>query len=248
MNEISMMPADESEARSGMYRFFSNVFLGPPDEALVQKLPELLHLDDLRSLFESETIKVLQGFAAELEQEELPALRQEYFDLFVVPTKRYVAPFEDVYRECMPGSKLDKGPLLGTHAISVIRTYRRAGAAMIDDCKELPTHAGVEFSFMSFLCDRETEAWHTHRKAADADIESQTSNQINQYRELQRAFLQQHLAVWLPQLRRAVQANALTPYFSGMTELSEQYITRDLAGISVPINTFESEAPGTIHG
>ena len=223
-----------------MYRFFSNVFLRPPDEALMQKLPELLFLEDLDSLFDSDTTKVLQGYLAELDQEELVRLKQEYFDLFVVPTRRYVAPFEDVYRESTAGAKFDKGPLMGTRAISVIRAYRAAGATMNGDCKELPTHAGVELAFMSFLCDKETEAWYGQREAIDAGDEPQMSMEVNQYRDLQRSFLQEHLAVWLPNLRSAIEANALTPYFTSMTGMGAQYVALDLAGISTSSDMLET--------
>ena len=248
MNEQISRGATESRARSGTYHFLSTVFLHPPDEALLQKLSELIFLKELGYLVDSETVEALRAYLAELDQEQLVRLRQEYCDLFVVPTERYVAPFEDVYQAATPGAQFEKGPLMGARAISVIRAYRAAGAAMNRDCKELPTHAGVELGFMGFLCEKETEAWNRQPDPMTSADDPQLHGQVNEYRELQRAFLQRHLAVWLPQLRCEIEANALTPYFSVMAEMAAQYVARDLAGLSASNDMLERQIPEMAYG
>src|SRR5512139_118915 len=115
--------------------------------------------------------------------------------LIAVPAGRYVTPFEDVYR----GASVDRrlGPLLGEHAVAVMRLYREAGGDVDQDCKELPTHVGVELAFMSFLCGREAAA-RSGERCADA-VGQGAATAGAYYRGLQVRFLREHLAEWFPQ-------------------------------------------------
>jgi TorA maturation chaperone TorD len=219
-----------AEARADMYRFFSAVYLSPINEDLLRRLVDEEFLDELSTLFGGPAVAELRDFAASVSVEnDLPSLRQEYMDLFAVPMGRYVTPFEDVFRGRSADGKEVRGPLLGERAIAVTRVYRGAGAEMDGACKELPTHVGVELSFMNFLCRRESASHRAQVPGATPDREKETLSEPTTYRELQSRFLREHLNRWFPQLSFTIQASAGGPLYRGLAVLTEEFLVRDAA-------------------
>jgi TorA maturation chaperone TorD len=189
-------------------------------------------LDELSTLFGEHAVAELRDFAATVSMEEdLPSLRQEYMDLFAVPTGRYVTPFEDVFRGSSAEGKEVRGPLLGERAIAVTRAYRRAGAEMDGTCMELPTHIGVELSFMNYLCEREAAVRRNQDSGAVPERPDEESAEAVRYRGLQSRFLQEHLNQWFPQLSSTIQASAGGPLYRGLAELTEEFLSRDAASL-----------------
>jgi TorA maturation chaperone TorD len=221
-----------AEARANMYRFLSTVYLSPIDEDLLRRLVDEEFLDELSTLFGDKVVAELRDFAATVSlEEDLPALKQEYMDLFAVPTGRYVTPFEDVFRGSSAEGKKVRGPLLGDRAIAVTRAYRRAGAEMDSACMELPTHIGVELSFMKFLCEQEAAAHGSQISSAAPERPDENSAESARYRGLQSRFLQEHLNQWFPQLSSTIQASAGGPLYRGLAVLTEDFLSRDGAGL-----------------
>ena len=225
-----------SEARADMYRFFSAVYLSPINEDLLRRLVDEVFLDELSTLFGEQAVAELRDFAATVSvEEDLPSLRQEYMDLFAVPTGRYVTPFEDVFRGSSADGKKTRGPLLGERAIAVTRAYRGAGAEMDGDCTELPTHVGVELSFMNFLCAREAAAHRNQVSDAPPNREEKESADSTRYRELQSRFLREHLNQWFPQLSSTIQTSSGGPLYRGLAVLTEEFLSRDAASLLAQI-------------
>jgi TorA maturation chaperone TorD len=95
----------------------------------------------------------------------------------------------------------------------------------------LPTHIGVEFSFMSFLCEREAETIrHEESDALLNQMEKMVMDSIR-YRELQIRFLQEHLNSWFPQLCQSIQANAKSQFYKGLTLIAEEFLAQDTAAL-----------------
>ena len=192
-----------------MYRFLSSVYLSPIDKDLLRRLVDEEFLDELSTLFGEPAVAELRDFAATVSvKNDLPLLRLDYMDLFAVPTGRYVTPFEDVFRGRSADGKEVRGPLLGDRAIAVIRAYRRAGAGMDGACMELPTHVGVELSFMNYLCEQEAAACCSQDSGAVLDRQNEESANPARYRELQSRFLQEHLNEWFPRLSSKMASRA----------------------------------------
>jgi len=222
----------DAAARANMYRFLSAVYLSPADEELLRHLIDHDFLDELSTLFGEHAVAELKDFATRASiDEDLQHLKQEYMDLFAVPTGRYVTPFEDVYRCGGADDAQGKGPLLGERAIAVTRAYRSAGAVMDRTCKELPTHVGVELSFMSFLCEREAEATCSEGSDAAPDGREREPAESTRYRELQSRFLQEHLNLWFPQLSARIQARAGKPFYRGLAVVTEAFLSLDASGL-----------------
>jgi TorA maturation chaperone TorD len=217
-------PCQEAMTRGNMYHFLSAVFLNPPSENFLKCIGDRDLIQELSRLFGQKVAAELKEFAAAAHsREDIASLKQEYMDLFAVPTGRYVLPFEDVYRGMTADGKQERGPLLGNRAIAVTRIYREGGAEIERTCKELPTHIGVEIAFMSFLCEREALAILDRQgKSVDSD----------KHRQLQVRFLEEHLNQWFPQLSRSIQKNAKSRFYPGLALIAEAFLAQDTASLS----------------
>jgi TorA maturation chaperone TorD len=219
-------------ARADMYRFLSAVYLFPPSDELLRQLLKADFFRELCSLFSCRPVAELERFATAFEpQRDFAALKQEYMDLFAVPTGRYVTPFEDVYRVGTEENQ-PRGPLLGCAAVAVIRMYREAGASLDRTCKELPTHIGVELSFMSFLCQREAEIVAAAQDSQDA---ARARAGCIEYRAIQTRFLRDHLSEWFPRLSQVIQAQTRSALYRGLALMTDEFLSEDLAHLSAPV-------------
>jgi TorA maturation chaperone TorD len=224
-----------SEARANMYRFLSAVYLSPINEDLLRRLTDDVFLDELSTLFGEQAVADLRDFAATASEEDLPSLQQEYMDLFAVPTGRYVTPYEDVFRGSSADGKGVRGPLLGEHAIAVTRAYRGAGAEIDGDCMALPTHVGVELSFMNFLCELEAAAHRNRASGAPQNRDEKASAEPASYQKLQSRFLSEHLNQWFPQLSSTIQISSDGSLYRGLAVLTEEFLSRDTASLVAQI-------------
>jgi TorA maturation chaperone TorD len=222
----------DAEARGNMYYFLASVYLGPLKPELVRFIIAKDFLQELCELFGEDTVADLKQFAASVNlDKDIASLKQEYMDLFAVPTGRYVTPFEDVYLGKIPGEKRPFGPLMGQQAIAVQKMYRQAGTQMDQTCKELPTHIGVELSFMNFLCEQEAAAISA-KEENGLQVQGQTTVAASAgYRELQIKFLQEHLNVWFPQLSQMIQFKAKSPFYRGLALITEAFLAADNADL-----------------
>ncbi|HUV12175.1 MAG TPA: molecular chaperone TorD family protein, partial [Acidobacteriota bacterium] len=222
---------EQAELRSNLYGFFAAHFLCPPDEDFVQHLLDQAFLHELSSLFGPQAVAQLREFTASVRPgEDVADLRQEYMDLFVVPSSRYVTPFEDVYRGRPADGEAGMGRLMGELSIALRRRYREAGAEMVRACKQLPNHIGVELSFMSFLCNKEAAAIENEGYASLDPGERKAADSVK-YRELQIRFLQEHLNEWFPQLSRAIQARTKSSFYQGLALITEEFLVLDTASV-----------------
>ncbi len=214
----------DPQARGQLYHFLAAAYLRPLTPEALRHVTDPGVLQELAALFGEEATLALRSFSASACGDDL---QQEFMDLFAVPTGRYVTPFEDVYRGASAERQL--GPLLGECAVAVKGLYRAARAEVDENCKELPTHVGVELAFMSFLCEREAAA-RCGEGNARAD-EGGTSAPLRSvfYREFQLRFLSEHLNAWFPQLSRTIQENASSGLYRGLAALTQVVLERDAA-------------------
>lgn len=187
--------------RQILYRLFAWLFLAP-DETSFQTLQkgaeELFQMeilwaklpfaDSLRSLLSQ--LKKLNGTA-------VTQLSQEHNRLFLI--NPLVPPYESIFLASEPQAR-------GWIAAHLERTYERYGLA-ISALNELPDHLAVELEFMSYLCEQEALAW----QADDAEAQAR-------FAEAQRAFIEQHLSHWLPDLHERVRAFEPNGLYAQVTE------------------------------
>ncbi|HET7796886.1 MAG TPA: molecular chaperone TorD family protein [Nevskia sp.] len=212
----------DPRTREQLYHFLGAAYLRPLTQDALHRLLDASVLDELAAVFGEQAIAALRGFATG-RNIDCEHLRQEFMDLFAVPSGLQVTPFEDVYRGASAGQRL--GPLLGEHAVAVKRLYRPAGGEVGESCTELPTHVGVELSFMSFLCAREAAVCGMSDGASAA--EPPAGSDASFYRTLQIRFLREHLNAWFPRLRRAIRERASSDLYRGLADLTQVVLERD---------------------
>ncbi len=224
---------EDVKARGDMYRFLSSVYLYPPSEEIIRQIMAESSLDELSCLFGEQATEGLRGFASTLNIDtDLALLTQEFMDLFKVPTGRYVTPFEDVYRGAAASGKQGKGPLMGECAVKVKKMYRQAGIEIEKECLEIPTHIGVELSFMCCLCEMELEAIMKNEEAVSPEqAEAAYADSIG-YHKFQARFLKEHLTEWFPQLGKSIQAKTKSEFYRSLAIITEKFLVQDAASLS----------------
>ncbi len=227
---VNSLSHQEALARGNMYRFLASVFLNPPGQGILERVTDRDFLKELSMLFSEKAVAGLKEFASAPRFDgDLAFLTREYMDLFAVPTGRYVTPFEDVYGEISADGKQERGPLLGNQAILVIRAYREAGAEMEGTCAELPTHIGVELSFMYFLCEKEASASSGRRR--DERIRNPwPSGTANSRRDFFRNISIDGFRFSASQFRRMRQAT----FYKGLALITEEFLAQDTARLLTP--------------
>jgi len=222
-----------------MYALVSTLYLRPPQATFLRHLFDPDCLAELAAFFGERALADLKEFAGAGAAEQAAApLKQEFMDLFAVPTGRYVMPFEDVYRAGPPDGREQRGPLLGTRAVAVSRIYRQAGAQMDRTCKELSTHIGVELSFMSFLCEREAATLSEQGRCHVPGQDTAPPLTGTHYRHLQLRFLREHLNRWFPRLSAKIQANARSPFYRSLALITEDLLARDTVDLPCHVQPF----------
>ena len=173
----------EAEIRSNLYRVFASFFLLPPSEEFLSALSS----SPIVEFSVDSSWKVTE-------------LHQEFHSLFLVPTEGCVFPYESCYRD-RQGDR--PGRLMGKAALEVQELYRRAGFTLAAEASELPDHAGLEFSFLQVLAEKEAAAW---REGAE--------EQAWRWRHLHTEFLNAHPVQWLPALCDEISAKTAHTYFN----------------------------------
>jgi TorA maturation chaperone TorD len=88
------------------------------------------------------------------------------------------------------------------------------------DHHDLPDHVATELGFMAYLAMQEAEA-----QGKDALV----------WLDKERAFLRDHLIVWLPRFCQRVQAESQHPFYTALAELAMTFVSLDAQQIeSVP--------------
>ena len=139
-------------------------------------------------------------------------------NLFKVPRRQYIPPYESVYRDSreIEGKKI-AGLLMGASAISVQKWYQLAALDISEECKELPDHIAMELGYLAHLCQKEQGF------AATGD-----DARLTRTLEMERDFLAGHLAVWIGLLRDGINEKSRHSYFRAVSELAEQFVRSDL--------------------
>jgi TorA maturation chaperone TorD len=156
---------------------------------------------------------------------DLEQLKLEFHALFLVPADRYLFPYESCYRGFRDGRP---GRLLGKPAREVRDYYQKARLKVRSKEAELPDHAGVEFSFLYMLANREVAA-----------IEEGEEDRARHWHSLEVAFFDCHPARWIPDLCDEIKATANHCYFKGLAEWIEK--TVEEIGHSLAISAIDQD-------
>jgi TorA maturation chaperone TorD len=214
LSDGSVPLAHLARFRQEAYQFFSALLSYPEVELFKAALEAALRLG-----FE---VKRNSNFAffdrwqplvaalADVAAKDLHKIQQEYSEIFVAgPGIMPCHPLESVY--------VDQQEHAAAWTIAQLeKEYASAGLIFSPDIHVMSDHATVELEFMSFLCSQEAETWD--RKRVKDGIEML---------ERQAAFLDRHLARWIPNWARRVALARGEGFYSVTAETAHAFISHD---------------------
>lgn len=200
-----------------IYLWLSRFFLERPTLNALKEQLDLTLLKSIRTVLgqnEEKGFSLLLKLANMLDDEKIRCLKEEYDNLFLIPVRGpHVPPYESAFSE----KQSDFGDLWGIATDQVKQIYEAAGFEVeLSGPIFAPDHIGLELAFMSALCQKETNA-----------IEEKNQVSFLQSRALQRLFLQEHLASWLPALAQAVEPRSPTRFFASVSSIAQKFVNED---------------------
>lgn len=196
---------DDMLVRKAVFEFLSAAYLNEMSLDFLERLKR----DPVE--FEGE----LGEFVASLAEADLEAVRTdltaEYARVFLGMSPSPVAPYESVYAS-------DLHILMQEPRDQVLKEYRAEGLAVAKELRLPEDHIAFEFAFMAHMC----------QKAADA-LDSGDEFEAQRCLAKQRAFLDDHLLSWVPDLCADVAKRAHTSFYRGVAQLTEACLAADRA-------------------
>ena len=171
-------------------------------EANVDFLNQLLHSASLPT---GKLADYVCGLSAQNLEEARVDIAADYARLFLGMSASPVSPYESVFTS-------PEHLLMQDSRDEVLAMYRGEGFSYSSEDNLPEDHIGTEMEFMAALCQKEIDALE------GGDIE-----EASRVAAVQKAFVSDHLAVWLPQFCDQVESRAKTLFYGGVAE-----ITRDM--------------------
>ncbi len=135
-------------------------------------------------------------------------LRREFAALFVGPQPRTVHPYESVYRDRLTvGGQTFQGLLMGESVDQVRAFWAESGVQSIHACNYPPDHFGLELGFMAYL----------------GRVFLETGEE--QYLDIARRFLQEHLLAWGPRFCTELYALDAARFYKPVARLADGLLT-----------------------
>lgn len=114
------------------------------------------------------------------------------------------------YESVYAGS--DQEPLMQA-AVAVARAYAEAGVGLPEEVRDQPDFIGFELDFMRHLAQREARAWGVGKRA-----------EARRILEQERAFVEDHLARWVPRFCELACAEARIDFYRGIARLTKGFV------------------------
>ncbi|HEX5223161.1 MAG TPA: molecular chaperone TorD family protein [Verrucomicrobiae bacterium] len=141
----------------------------------------------------------------------------------------YLSTFGHAARGSCPLNEIEYGdikadPLFQPHRLADLAAFYRAfGLEVAEDAGERHDHLCLELEFMCVLAAKEAYA-HEHQLDAD---------QLAQCRDVQKAFLREHLGRWTPAFTRRLAAATTQPTLHGLAEFTRAFVESECARFGV---------------
>lgn len=189
------------QQRANCYKLLSLCYYQPDKEitAIIQALKtELVS-------FSTEAGELLDDIIAELEQhkDDQNYFLVDYARLFVGPFNVLASPYSSVYMD-------HERRVMGDSTMDAIKIYQKAGLEISGDLNDVPDHIKVELEFMQYLILK------------NISLEDSSGED-----ELQKEFLLNHLALWLPDFCQTTIKNAQTVLYKNLAEVTQIFVSQD---------------------
>jgi TorA maturation chaperone TorD len=208
--------------RAYLYRLLQNLFGNSPTPEAIQILTSEYTQTSLSLLSIEESFEAVKDFAeqfADNKKEALEKASSEYTRLFIGPAKLPAPPWESVY--------VTKERLIFQEStLRVRQCYLKYHYLPVHYRSEADDHIALELDFMYNL---------SHM--AEAAFEEGKIDEVIERLKDQKAFLVDHLLVWVPQYVSILETATNHPLFKGMALILEKLLKVDLLVIDELLDT-----------
>jgi TorA maturation chaperone TorD len=207
---MSDLDSGRAAARADVCRLLAALYYEPGPEFLEENV-----FDSLRTAavqVDASLAELSATLGAAFQSVPLLDLQVDHTRLFLNPSGPLAAPYESFWLG-------RRDPALAGKAMeAVIASYSAAGFRTADEFKDLPDHIAAELEFLYALIFREAVG------NAQGDAQAQAAA-----RELQRAFLENHLGQWAESFLSAQRAEAETLFFRTLADLADRFLKLERA-------------------
>jgi anaerobic sulfite reductase subunit A len=211
--------------RGAIYSFLSRVYerevtLDLLKELSAEKGP-LLQMANLNDLGEGslregfqELIGYLRGLGGRDMTQAKLELDVEYANLFLGVIGKPPHPSESVYSS-------SEHLVMQKVRDDVLFEYRKVGVDKVNEFTEPEDHIALELQFMAYLCS----------KTAEALVKGDSAKAVDCL-EIQKTFLEKHLAVWVPKLTKDILESGTVDFYRGAAKITEGFVAIDKDSIA----------------
>lgn len=203
--------------RGSTYGFLARIYRVEVDQELLDQMARMgLSIKvDLPEI--SEGYRMLKGFLEHLTERTVTDLAVDYARIFLGAGAKSgdgAYPYESVYTS-------PEGLVMQDARDQVFKLYREEGLDRAEELNEPEDHIAVELEFMSYLCQKTTEALKDGDKGGALG-----------YLKKQNDFLEEHLMRWVPAFCDDVQRVALGDFYKAVANITIGYLSmeKDLIG------------------
>jgi TorA maturation chaperone TorD len=219
-------------ARGSVYFLLSRLFLGEPEDGVINRLADTEFFRDFQIPENDEIVegtRFLQEFFGGYKKGErhcrLEELKLEYTRFFLGPSSFKSPPWESVYRS---GGQMT----FGKETLEVRNEYRKFGLSFKKKETEPDDHVGLELEFIYHLC-----------KEAEEGFAQKDWEKVLGVLEAQRDFFDKHLNLWMPMFFRDFFNNAKTLFYKGMAKFTSGFLKWDYLLLLELIEELREENP-----
>ena len=218
------------EDRRTLYLFLSRVyekeFKRDGLKDLFDRIFQIRDLNILRGSKFDDGFETVRNYLKEAEKRDLAQVEMElaadYAGLFLGLWGKPLHPSESVCRS--------KGHLLIQESRDrVLKIYRMMGVDKVSEFREPEDHIAIELQFMAYLC----------RKIVDF-LKQDNLNTVVEYLNVQKDFLKNHLAVWIPQFCQDIIQSPARGFYKGIAKITDKFVETDQEVIKDLINNVKS--------
>ena len=203
--------------RSALYKEISELYQYPEPDRLRTRQSENRQISDLLNAYASdtglETTSEIIDLCRAICTEELESMQVEYVRLF------------DYHPPCPPYQSALVNTVQDNPAqlyLQIEACYRDFGLNVNPEFKDPPDHISMELEFMHFLSHLEGQA-----------MEEGGPGDAGKYRAAQKAFMEDHIMVWVPQFASSVQTHAKLPFFRSLARITDSFIANEAGYLSL---------------
>jgi len=175
----------------------SSMYLCKPTKGAIENW-KILFAEDVPD-FMSGLKESINGIDSDSE-EQLSDLLWEYTRLFIGPYKLPCPPWESVYTSAKR--------LMMQEAFDKVQEFYNEVGLKIDDPDIMPDHIGAELNFLAILIQK-----------MDNEPEKK-----NDYLNLAKRFLEEHLTRWIPQFSQEMKKAACSSFYKELARVTRDFI------------------------